>query len=127
MQALQPTPAAAPPVLWWLRLEGLAVAIHNVVLYARTGSSWWLLAALWLAPDLSILGYLANPRIGAAIYNLFHLPLWPAVLIFTGWFAAEPLAMQIGLIWLCHLGLDHLAGYGFKYPTEFKDTHLQHV
>ena len=41
-----------------LRLEGLAVAAVTAVLYARTGASWWLFAALWLMPDLSMLGYL---------------------------------------------------------------------
>jgi hypothetical protein len=35
--------------------------------------------------------------------------------------------MQIALIWLAHIGLDRMLGYGLKYPTEFKDTHMQHV
>ena len=110
-----------------LHFEGAIVLVGGVLAYWHVGGNWLLFAVLLFAPDVGMLGYLANPRIGAAIYNLFHLLLWPAVLIFTGWFAGEPLALQVGLIWLCHLGLDHLAGYGFKYPTEFKDTHLQHV
>jgi Domain of unknown function (DUF4260) len=32
-----------------------------------------------------------------------------------------------GLIWLSHLGLDRMLGYGLKYPTQFRDTHPQHV
>jgi len=35
--------------------------------------------------------------------------------------------MQLALIWLVHIGADRLLGYGLKYPTAFKDTHLQRV
>ena len=52
-------------VLILLRLEGLAVAAVSAVLYARTGASWGLFAALWLVPDLSMLGYLAGSCWGA--------------------------------------------------------------
>jgi hypothetical protein len=36
-------------------------------------------------------------------------------------------ALQIALIWLAHIGVDRMLGYGLKYPTGFKDTHLQRV
>ena len=65
-------PAVAAPVLLFLRLEGLALAAISAVLYARTGSSWWLFAALWLVPDLSMLGYLVSPCWGARLYNAIH-------------------------------------------------------
>jgi hypothetical protein len=45
-----------------LRLEGLGVAAVTAIMFARTGVSWWLFLALWLVPDLSMLGYL--DRIG---------------------------------------------------------------
>jgi hypothetical protein len=35
--------------------------------------------------------------------------------------------VQLGLIWLAHVGADRLLGYGLKYPTGFRDTHLQRV
>jgi hypothetical protein len=38
-----------------------------------------------------------------------------------------PQLTAFGLIWLAHLGLDRMLGFGLKYPTFFKDTHLQHV
>lgn len=110
-----------------LRIEGAVTLIAGLLAYWHIGGNWLLFALLLLAPDLGMLGYLANPRIGASIYNLFHLPLWPALLIIAGWFSPSQLALEIGLIWLCHLGMDHLAGYGFKYPTKFQDTHLQRV
>jgi hypothetical protein len=36
-------------------------------------------------------------------------------------------ALQVSLIWLAHIGLDRAVGYGLKYPTAFKETHLQRV
>jgi hypothetical protein len=36
-------------------------------------------------------------------------------------------ALQVRLIWLAHIGLDRAVGYGLKYPTAFKETHLQRV
>ena len=66
--------AATTPrsIVTYLRLEGLAVAAVSTALYARTGASWWLFAALWLAPDLSMLGYLGGACRGARVYNAFH-------------------------------------------------------
>ena len=37
------------------------------------------------------------------------------------------LAVQLALIWLSHIGGDRLLGYGLKYSTAFKDTHLDRV
>jgi hypothetical protein len=35
--------------------------------------------------------------------------------------------MSFALIWLAHIGLDRALSFGLKYPTFFKDTHLQRV
>ena len=50
-----------PAVTILLRLEGLALGLLCVWLYATFHQSWWLFAALILAPDLSMLGYLGGP------------------------------------------------------------------
>jgi hypothetical protein len=55
-----------------LRAEGLAVFGAAVILYFRADYPWWLLLVLALAPDLSMIGYLAGARIGAAGYNGAH-------------------------------------------------------
>ncbi|HUP13711.1 MAG TPA: DUF4260 family protein, partial [Niastella sp.] len=34
--------------------------------------SWWLWPLLILAPDISMLGYMAGTKTGAFTYNLFH-------------------------------------------------------
>src|SRR5580658_5193010 len=74
----------------FLRLEGLAAAALSAVFYQRTGASWWLFAALWLAPDLSMLGYLGGPKLGARIYNAIHSYVTPATLAVTGLLLHSP-------------------------------------
>lgn len=58
------------------RLEGLVLLLAALTLYAQLEQSWWLFLILLLAPDLFMLGYLAGPRAGAALYNFGHLLLW---------------------------------------------------
>ncbi len=106
----------------WLRLEGLAVLAAAVLVYARTGHSWWLFVVLFLAPDISFVGYGWGPRVGAAIYNACHSFIAPLALGCGMWVAGHSLA--IPLIWTAHIGFDRLLGYGLKYPTAFGDTHL---
>ena len=115
------------PVDLAIRLEWATVAVVGIVLYALSGTSWWLFALLLLAPDLSALGYLVNVRVGAATYNLVHTQILPAVLLAVGYFSGRQVLIYLALIWLGHIGLDRLAGFGLKYPTKFQDTHLQRV
>jgi hypothetical protein len=116
---------ARDSVLVLLRLEGLAVAALTVVFYARSGQSWWLFAALWLVPDLSMLGYLHSPCWGARIYNAVHTYVLPAVLVFSALvLGASASVIPFALIWINHIAVDRLLGYGLKYSNGFGWTHL---
>jgi Domain of unknown function (DUF4260) len=117
-------PVAGSSVHILLRLEGLAAAALSAVFYARTGASWWLFAALWLTPDLSMLGYLAGPRLGARVYNAIHSYVTPATLAVVGLLLGSHALLPFALIWMNHIGIDRLMGYGLKYPAGFKFTHL---
>jgi hypothetical protein len=117
-------PAASGFVRSFLRLEGLAAAALSAVFYARTGASWWLFAALWLAPDLSMLGYLGGAKLGARIYNAIHSYVTPATLAVTALLLQSPALLPYALIWMNHIGVDRLLGYGLKYPAGFQWTHL---
>jgi Domain of unknown function (DUF4260) len=107
-----------------LRLEGAAVLAAAVSIYCMQGLSWWVFIALFLAPDVFMLGYLRDKRMGAFFYNLGHTTLLPLALIAVGWHLGSPISLSIGLIWLGHIGFDRLVGYGLKYPDDFKHTHL---
>ena len=104
-----------------------AVFVACVAAYAMTGGNWWLFLALLLAPDLSMLGYLGGNRVGASVYNAVHAYPLPALLGAFGLLADQPLATWLALIWLAHIGMDRTVGYGLKYSSAFKDTHLGRV
>jgi hypothetical protein len=109
------------------RLEGLVMLLAALGFYAWLGQSWWLFFILLLTPDLFMLGYLAGPKVGAATYNFGHLLVWPVLLIGIGVLLGNPLLLGLGAIWLAHLGMDRVLGYGFKLSTGFKDTHLGQI
>ena len=107
-----------------LRFEGLTVFALAVGAYFWLGGPLWLLAVLALAPDLSMLGYLAGPRVGSTSYNLVHTYGLPLALGAAGLYAGTELAVLVALVWAGHIGADRFVGYGLKYRTDFKHTHL---
>jgi hypothetical protein len=110
-----------------LRLEGLAAFGAALALYWHGGFSWPVFALLFLAPDLSMLAYLAGPRTGAIGYNLAHTYVAALPLVLVAFVGGMPAATAGGLMWIGHIGLDRALGYGLKYSTGFGDTHLGHV
>lgn len=117
------SPVSGAPLLL-LRLEGSALLAVGIAVFAGTAQSWWLAGLLFLAPDLSFLGYLAGPRMGAMIYNALHTTLGPAIIGVTGWYSGSLPVVAVAAVWLAHVGMDRALGYGLKYPTAFQDTHL---
>ncbi len=110
-----------------IRLEGLAVFVVSILLFGESNGTWWVYLLFFLAPDLSMLGYLGGPRTGAWIYNLVHTYAAPIALIIAGYLVKSDVLLFAGIIWLGHIGADRLLGFGLKYPTAFRDTHLQRV
>ena len=110
-----------------LQIEGAALFVLILYLYHATGAGWGWFFLLFLWPDLFMLGYLLNVRVGAALYNLAHFVLFPAALAGLGLAMHKVGLVSFALIWAAHIEWDRAIGYGFKYPTFFKDTHLQHV
>ena len=116
---------SAPRVL--LQLEAAAICVAAVIAYRHLGASGRLFAALILIPDLSMLGYLVSTRVGAITYNAVHNYLAPAVLAGFGLLLGSHLALVLATIWLAHVGADRAMGYGLKYATAFRATHLGRV
>lgn len=116
---------ALPRIL--LRLEGLALFAAALAVYLDRDYGLVLAAILFLAPDLSFAAYAASPRVGAYAYDALHTTVGPLALGAAGVLAGERTAIELALIWAGHVGMDRALGYGLKYPTAFKDTHLQRV
>ena len=116
MNAMNPRPL--------LHLEGAAVFAFSLFAYHWNHGSWLLFALLFLMPDLSIIGYTANARFGASTYNAVHSYVGPVALAGYSFAAKHPATLLVSLIWIAHIGFDRMLGFGLKYPTRFKDTHL---
>lgn len=112
---------------WILHLEGAVIFVVALYFYYFGHYRWWVFAVFFLAPDLFMLGYVVNVKWGAMVYNLVHTLTVPLALVGVSFIFDEPQWMPYALIWLAHIGIDRALGYGLKYPTLFKDTHLQHV
>ena len=107
-----------------LKLEELAELLVATLVFAHLPYPWWYLPALFLLPDLGMLGYLASPRLGAFTYNLLHHKALALAVGALGWGLGQPLLLLAGTVLLFHSAFDRLLGYGLKYATGFKNTHL---
>ena len=108
----------------WLRVEGATLLTGALVAYATTDHAWWLVPLTILLPDLTMLGYVRSARLGAYLYNVGHTTPLPAALVAVGWWQDRSLVVALGLVWLAHIGVDRLLGYGLKYGDHFQHTHL---
>jgi Domain of unknown function (DUF4260) len=112
----------------FLRVESLVIVVAAVGLYFDEDYAAWAFFAFLLAPDLSFAAYLAGPRVGAVVYNLAHTYAWPVALAAGCLLTGEAgLPVQVALTWAAHIGVDRTLGYGLKYPTAFRDTHLGRI
>jgi hypothetical protein len=111
-------------VRWVLRFEGLCVLVAALLSYDQFGVGWGTFAFFFLAPDLSLLGYFAGPRIGAIVYNAAHSYIGAIICLAVGFSVFNPLVTCAGIIWSAHIGLDRALGFGLKYSNGFGFTHL---
>lgn len=107
-----------------LQLEGLGILLLALAANARWGIDWGHFALFFFVPDLSLLGYFAGPRIGAAVYNSGHSYLGAMACLALGVLLPVPLLLHAGILWAAHIGFDRALGYGLKYSNSFGLTHL---
>jgi hypothetical protein len=109
-----------------LQAEAAAPFIISVVLLNMlpVHFSWWVWILLFLTPDISMIGYTVNNKVGAFLYNLFHHQLVAVVVGTVGLLLHQPYVEMAGLILLGHSSLDRVLGYGLKTVEGFKYTHL---
>ena len=110
----------------WLRhLEGAALFGLSLLVYRRGHFGRY--ALLFLAADLFMLGYFLNVRVGAALDNLAPTTTIPRCAVFLAMLMPELRILPWLLLWLWHIGFDRMLGFRPKYPTQFRDTHVQRV
>jgi hypothetical protein len=110
-----------------LKTEELAEALFALAVFTHLPYAWWVLPATFLLPDLSIAGYLAGPRAGAFCYNVAHHKAVAMAVGASGWLLGQPVLLLAGTVLLFHSAFDRLLGYGLKYSSDFRDTHLGRI
>ena len=95
--------------------------------YWQSDFSMLLFFVLLLVPDITMIGYAMNPKVGATIYNIGHSFLLPLILLVISIMFAYSALLLISLIWLAHIFMDRAFGFGLKYTDSFKHTHIQNL
>ena len=110
-----------------LHAEGAVVFLISLFFFKFIEGNWLLFIVLLFVPDIFMLGYLANAKIGSIIYNAGHLYIIPLMLIVLSVLYESSIFLQIGIIWAAHIGLDRAFGYGLKYEANFRDAHFKRL
>jgi hypothetical protein len=110
-----------------LKLEGFALFVLSIFLFSRLDYSWWVYPLFFFVPDISMIGYFRNSRLGALIYNIVHHYGVSIGLYILGFFLGSQLLQLVGVILLGHSSLDRALGYGLKYSDTFTNTHLGRI
>ena len=107
-----------------LKSEELVQFLGAIYLFSRLSFAWWWFPALILVPDVSMIGYVINPAVGAVTYNLVHHKGLGVVIGLLGLMTGNQQLMLAGVILFAHSTMDRMFGYGLKYPDSFKHTSL---
>lgn len=107
-----------------VKVEELAMFLLSIFFFAQLDYAWWLYLALILTPDIGMIGYAVNTKVGALSYNLFHHKGIAIVVWVAGIYLTNAELQLTGIILFGHASMDRMLGYGLKYSDSFKHTHL---
>lgn len=110
-----------------IRIEEAAQFALSITLFSQLPFAWWVYPALILLPDLSMLGYSVNTKLGAFTYNLAHHKAIAVAVGVVGLYLSKDYWMLAGILLFGHSSLDRMFGYGLKYDKGFKFTHLGEI
>ena len=107
-----------------LKIEELAQFLFGIFLFTQLDYAWWWFPVLLLTPDIGMLGYIVNTKVGAFTYNVFHHKAIAILVLLLGYYLYNDIVVLTGIILFSHSAMDRIFGYGLKYPDHFKHTHL---
>lgn len=107
-----------------LKLEEAAIFLLGIFLFSNLDFAWWWFPALLLLPDIGMIGYAINPKIGAFTYNLLHHRLLACLVAVYGLTFGDEYWQLGAIILFAHISMDRVFGYGLKYNDRFINTHL---
>jgi len=110
-----------------IKLEELGLFMLGIYLFDQMEYAWWWFLVLILVPDLSVIGYVFGDKMGALSYNIAHHRGIAVVLYLIGIYYSHTAIQLLGVILFAHSAMDRMLGYGLKYETGFKYTHLGEI
>lgn len=110
-----------------IKIEELFIFGLTIFLFSRLDFAWWWYPILFFVPDLSAIGYLISPQIGAWTYNIIHIRAVSISIYVLGIILVNQPLQLAGLILFGHSSLDRALGYGLKYPDSPQHTHLEQI
>jgi hypothetical protein len=111
----------------FLVLESVVIFLGSLLIYLFLSGNWIIFLVLLFSPDIFMVGYIKNSRIGSINYNIGHVYAWSVLLILIGILIGLDILILLSLICIAHISIDRAMGYGLKYPSDFKDTHMQKI
>ena len=112
-----------------LKLEELGIFALSIFLLFKLDMpiSWWIYIILFFTPDIGMIGYVVNPKVGSVTYNILHHKALASFLIIIGLLIQEDYLLVAGLLIFAHSSFDRVLGYGLKYPDSFKHTSVGYI
>lgn len=110
-----------------IHIEYGAAFILLLFIYSHLEFSLWLFFLLLFVPDVTMIGYFINAKVGATLYNIGHNLILPIFCCGLSLSLSNKIGLLLTLIWLAHIAMDRCLGYGLKYPHAFKETHMQKI
>lgn len=107
-----------------LKLEEVGQFLLSILLFNQLDYAWWIFPVCILLPDVSMIGYLVNAKIGAWLYNIFHHKFVAIAVLTAGFWFGNSAIQLTGIILFGHSAMDRIFGYGLKFNDNFKHTHL---
>lgn len=107
-----------------MQIEEAATFVASAIALYCFSAEWWWFLLLALGPDISVLGYLAGNRWGAALYNIFHHKGMAIAVGASGFALNNEILILSGLVLFGHSAMDRMFGFGLKYNEGFAFTHL---
>ncbi|RAV28974.1 DUF4260 domain-containing protein [Sinomicrobium soli] len=107
-----------------LKLEEAAILLFCIFLFSKLNFAWWWFPALLLLPDIGMIGYVVNRKVGAFTYNLTHHRLIATMVALYAITYGNDSWKLTAVILFAHISFDRTLGYGLKYNDNFQHTHL---
>lgn len=110
-----------------IKLEELGLFILGIYFFSQLNYGWGWFLGLILVPDFSMIGYVFGDKFGALCYNVVHHRGIAIAVYLVGIYFSNTEIQLSGVILFAHSSMDRLFGYGLKYESGFKFTHLGEI